>query len=52
MDQTLKILLQCVGYNYRGQPRAFRQEEVLQHFQDFKENFWSNFWISLYILYI
>ena len=36
----------------RGQPRAFRQGEVLRHFQDFREKFWSKFWISLYVLYI
>ena len=33
----------------RGQPKALRQGEVLQHFQDFRE---SKFWISLYVLYI
>ena len=26
--------------------------EVLQQFQDFREKFWSIFWITLYILYI
>ena len=36
----------------RGHPRAFREGEVLQQFQDFREKFWSKFWISLYILYI
>ena len=36
----------------RVQPRAFRQGEVLQHFQDFREKFWSKFWVSLYVLYI
>ena len=28
------------------------EREVLQQFQDFREKFWSKFWISLYILYI
>ena len=37
---------------FRGQPRAFRQGEVLRHFQDVREKFWSKFWISLYVLYI
>ena len=36
----------------RGHPRAFREGEVLHQFQDFREKFWSKFWISLYILYI
>ena len=36
----------------RGQLRAFRQGEVLQHIQNFREKFWSKFWISLYVLYI
>ena len=36
----------------RGQPRAFRQGEVLRHFQDFREKFWSKFRNSLYVLYI
>ena len=36
----------------RGQPRALRQGEGLRHFQDFREKFWSNFRISLYVLYI
>ena len=33
-------------------PGAFREGEVLQQFQDFREKFKSKFWISLYILYI
>ena len=37
---------------YRGHPGAFREGEVLQQCQDFREKFWSKFWISLYILYI
>ena len=37
---------------FRGRPRAFREGEVLWHIQDFREKFWSKFWISLYILYI
>ena len=36
----------------QGHPRAFREGEVLRQFQDFREKFWSKFWISLYILYI
>ena len=32
--------------------RAFREGEVLRQFQDFREKFWSKFWISLCILYI
>ena len=36
----------------KGHPGAFREGEVLQQFQDFREKFWSKFWISLYILYI
>ena len=36
----------------RGHPRAFREGEVLWQFQNFRENFWIKFWISLYILYI
>ena len=39
-------------YPNRGHPRAFREGEVLRQFQDFRENFWSKFRISLYILYI
>ena len=35
----------------RGQPRAFRQGEVLRHFLDFTEKFYSKFWIFLYVLY-
>ena len=34
---------------YRGHPGAFREGEVSQQFQDFREKFWSKFWISLYI---
>ena len=34
-----------------GHPGAFREGEVLQQFQDFRERFWSKFRISLYILY-
>ena len=36
----------------RGHPRAFREGEVLRQFQDFREKFWSKFWISLYLLYV
>ena len=36
----------------RGHPRPFKEGEVLQQFQDFREKFWSKFWISIYILYI
>ena len=36
----------------RGQARAFRQGEILKHFLDFGEKFWSQFWIFLYVLYI
>ena len=39
----------------RGQHKALRknrQGEVLRHFKDFGEKFWSKFWISLYVLYI
>ena len=36
----------------RGHPGAFREGEVLQQFQDFREKFRCKFWISLYILYI
>ena len=38
--------------NTRGQPRLVRQGKVLLHFQDFREKFWSKFWIFLYVLYI
>ena len=38
--------------HFRGHPRAVREGEVLRQFQDFREKFWSKFWISLYILYI
>ena len=34
----------------RGQPRVFRQGEVLQHFQDFGEKFGPNFGF-LYMFY-
>ena len=34
----------------RGQPRAFWQGEVLRHFLDFRELFWSIFWISFTFL--
>ena len=34
---------------YRCHPGAFSVGEVLQQFQDFREKFWSKFWISLYI---
>ena len=44
-------LTSCLGQT-GGQPRAFRQGEVLRHFQNFREKFWSKFWISLYVLYI
>ena len=37
---------------YKGQSRAFRQGEFWRHFQDFRENFWSKFRISLYVLCI
>ena len=37
---------------FRGHPGAFREGEVLRPFQDFREKFWSKFWISLYFLYI
>ena len=36
----------------RGHPGAFREGEVLQQFQDFREKFWSKFWVFLYFLYI
>ena len=39
-------------YNLRGHLTAFREGEVLRQFQDFREKFWSKFWISLCILYI
>ena len=40
-----------VGHATEGRvhPRAFREGEVLRHIQDFREKFWSKFWISLYI---
>ena len=41
---------QIISEYSRGQPRLVRQEEVLRHFQDFREKFWSKFWISLYVL--
>ena len=41
-----------VAFVTRGHPEAFREGEVLRQFQDFREKFWSKFWISLYILYI
>ena len=37
---------------HKSHPRALREGEVLRQFQDFREKFWSKFWISLYILYI
>ena len=39
-------------YNLRCHLTAFREGEVLRQFQDFREKFWSKFWISLCILYI
>ena len=50
-----RFLIKC--YNYllliaRSHSRAFREGEVLKQFQDFREKFWSKFWISLYIPYI
>ena len=48
-DMNLHCLLRPVC---RGHPRAFREGEVLQQFQSFREKFWSKFWIYLYILYI
>ena len=51
----LFLFLSCPSLSYlllRGHPRAFREGEVLRQFQDFREKFWSEFWISLYILYI
>ena len=37
---------------FGGHSSAFSEGEVLRRFQDFREKFWSKFWISLYILYI
>ena len=48
-QHTPYLSLNFVRNIYKGQPRAFRQGEVLRHFQDFREKFWSEFWISLYI---
>ena len=54
-NMTTKVYLARAdlrGAIYRGHPGAFREGEVMQQFLDFREKFWSKFWISLYILYI
>ena len=50
--KQLKDLRNQKQYCGRGHPGALREGEVLRQFQDFREKFWSKFWISLYILYI
>ena len=40
-----------IGMISRGHPGAFREGEVLQQFQDFREKLLSKFWISLDIFY-
>ena len=53
MHEEIKVIFMSVFLSVQGSSWSFQRErEVLRQFQDFREKFWSKFWISLYILYI